>query len=68
VTTQDVIAALQNAGCDIADNPTSKRDLIKIQNAFNQWHEESGLCFSHLSRITAYSIGKNYINADIQDK
>jgi 3-methyladenine DNA glycosylase Tag len=68
VTTQDVIAALQNAGCDIADNPTSKRDLTKIQNAFNQWHEESGLCFSHLSRIAAYSIGKNYNNSDIQDE
>lgn len=59
VLTPDVIRALKNAGCDIADHPTSKRDLVKIQTAFNTWHEETGLAFSQLSKIAAFSTGVN---------
>jgi len=53
---KDVIRCLQNSGLDIRDNPTSKRDHTAIQQAFNQWHEESGLSYTHLSKIAAYSI------------
>ncbi len=56
----DVVIALQNAGADIQDNPTSKKDLGIIQRAFNQWHKECGLSYTHLSKIAAYSAGKNY--------
>ena len=56
----DVIAALQNAGVDIADNPTSKRDLSRVQEAFNAWHNESELPYAHISKIVSCSVGNNY--------
>ncbi len=65
VITQDVVWAIKDAGYEIADNPTSKRDLTKVQEAFNTWHDESGLPYCHLSKIAAYSIGSNYDNAEI---
>ena len=54
--TKDVIRCLQNSGLNIKDNPTSKRDLVAIQERFNQWHEESKLSYTHISKIAAYSI------------
>ena len=56
VITGDVVRCLQRAGVDIGDNPSSKRDLGRVQNAFNQWREESGLPLSHISRVCACSI------------
>jgi 3-methyladenine DNA glycosylase Tag len=55
----DVIARLQASGVPISSTPTSKRDLRQVQDAFNTWHEQSGLCYTHLSRIAGMSIGKN---------
>jgi 3-methyladenine DNA glycosylase Tag len=60
ILTEDVVACLKDAGVKVAANPISKQDLQKIQNVFNQWHEETNLPYSHLSRIAAYSIGKNF--------
>jgi 3-methyladenine DNA glycosylase Tag len=60
VTSNDVVACLRDAGLDIAENPTSKKDMAKIQAAFNTWAEETGLPFTHISRICAMSIGENY--------
>jgi 3-methyladenine DNA glycosylase Tag len=60
VTSDDVVACLRDAGVDIAQNPTSKKDLRKIQDAFNAWAKESGLPLTHISRICAMSIGQNY--------
>ena len=65
---QDVITAVQDAGVDVADNPTSKRDLTKIQNAFNVWHEETSLPYTHLSQIAGFSIGTNYENEKVQEE
>jgi hypothetical protein len=45
---------------EIAESPTSKRDLAKIQAQFNAWAQETGLPYTHLSRICAMSIGENY--------
>ncbi len=59
VLTRDVILCLRNAGLDIADPPTSKKDLVKIQAQFNDWADETGLPYTHLSRICAMSIGEN---------
>lgn len=56
VLTRDVLRCLRGAGLELADNPTSKRDLGRIQEAFNAWHEESGLPYSHISRICACSV------------
>ena len=54
--TGDVVRCLQRAGIDINDTPGSKRALGLVQGAFNLWHEESGLPYSHISRVCAYSI------------
>jgi 3-methyladenine DNA glycosylase Tag len=58
IVTWDVARCLQRAGLDINDNPGSKRELSLIQDAFNQWHGESGLAYSHISRISAMSLGE----------
>jgi 3-methyladenine DNA glycosylase Tag len=60
VATKDVVACLRDAGLDIAEMPTSKRDLAKIQEQFNAWAKETGLPYRHLSLICAMSIGENY--------
>ncbi len=62
VLSKDVIAALRGSGLQIAENPGSQRDLKKIQQQFNTWHDETGLKYSHLSRIAACSVGENYPN------
>lgn len=56
IITGDVARALRRAGLDIRDNPTSARESRLIQAAFNQWQDESGLPYSHMSRICALSV------------
>lgn len=68
VTTRDVTLALRGAGVEIADDPTSQRDLKRVQATFNAWHDETGLPYTHLSKIAAYSIGTNYDNDDIVEE
>jgi 3-methyladenine DNA glycosylase Tag len=60
ITSTDVLACLRDAGLNLADNPTAKKDLRKIQHQFNVWVEETGLPLTHISRICAMSIGENY--------
>ena len=60
VISADMAAALRDAGLDIAENPTSKRDLDKIQAQINQWAAKTGLPRRHISRILAMSIGENH--------
>ena len=59
ILSPDMVLALRDAGLEIAGTPTSKRDLARIQMLLNQWHEETGLPYAHLSRILAMSIGEN---------
>jgi len=59
ILSQDVVGRLKAAGVEIRDQPTSKKDLILCQQAFNTWHDETGLPYMHLSRICSMSIGKN---------
>ncbi len=61
ILSQDVVVALRGMGLDIAENPSSQRDLKKIQQQFNEWHEQTKLPYSHLSRILACSVGENYL-------
>jgi len=56
VITPDVVRTLQGAGLDIKNNPGSQRELKLIQEAFNVWHKNSGLAYSHISRICACSV------------
>ena len=59
IVSQDMGAALRDAGLDIAATPTSKKDLQKVQDQVNAWAAETGLSRVHISRILAMSIGKN---------
>jgi len=67
VTSKDVVACLRDAGLDVAEAPTSKRDLLKIQEQFNAWAKETGLPYRHLSAICAMSIGENAASASSGD-
>lgn len=59
IVSPDMAAALRDAGLDIAESPTSKKDLGAIQGRINQWAGETGLPRAHISRILALSIGPN---------
>ncbi|MCG8416249.1 MAG: DNA-3-methyladenine glycosylase I [Pseudomonadales bacterium] len=61
VLSKDVVTLLKSIGLDIAEVPSSQRDLKKVQAQFNDWHEKTGLPYSHLSRIAACSVGENYL-------
>ena len=60
IVSADVVGCLRDAGLDISETPTSKKDLKKIQDQFNAWAEETRLPRTHLSRICAMSVGENY--------
>lgn len=57
---RDVVAALRDAGVEISEKATSKRDLAAAQAAFSGWARATNLSYTHLSRICAMSIGENY--------
>lgn len=56
ILTDDVVAALKAQGV-IEKKPTAKRDLQKVQDAFNQWQHESGRPMSQISRLLSYTVG-----------
>lgn len=60
IISADMAAALRDAGLDIAESPTSKRDLDKIQAQINAWAAQTRLPRRHISRILAMSIGENH--------
>lgn len=60
VLSSDVVACLRGAGLNIAEEVKSKTDLRAVQAQFNTWAQETGLPYTHLSRICAMSIGVNY--------
>jgi 3-methyladenine DNA glycosylase Tag len=66
ITSHDVVLCLRDAGLDISEEPNSKKDLRKIQDQFNAWADETGLPFTHLSRICAMSVGDNYDAATLR--
>ncbi|MEX2475377.1 DNA-3-methyladenine glycosylase I [Marinobacter sp.] len=55
ILSRDVIAALYRE--EMLDaSPGSKKGLMQAQQAFNRWHEETGLPYSHLSRILSMTV------------
>lgn len=56
IASGDVVKALIREGV-IDKAPTGKAAMKKVQDAFNQWTEESGRCQSEISRILALSVG-----------
>lgn len=67
VISPDMVAALRDAGLDIAANPTSKKDRAAVQSQINEWAEETGLPRAHISRILAMSIGPNRTIEELRD-
>jgi len=55
ITSRDVVRALIREGV-VDKEPSSKRDLDRVQAAFNHWSEESGRSLTHISRVLACSI------------
>lgn len=59
ILSRDVVAALREAGVELSEKATTKKDLRSAQAAFAGWREETGLSFTQLSRICAMSTGEN---------
>jgi len=59
IVSKDMAAALRDAGLDIAETPTSKKDMAAIQAQVNAWVDETGLPRAHISRVLSMSIGVN---------
>ncbi|WP_417547565.1 DNA-3-methyladenine glycosylase I [Marinobacter segnicrescens] len=55
ILSQDVLAVLRLEGL-LDASPGSKKALLQAQSAFNDWHRETGLRYSHLSKIASCSI------------
>src|SRR5206468_6716681 len=51
VLSGDMVLALRDAGLDIAENPSSRKDLAAIQGQINVWSKETGLPRAPLSRV-----------------
>lgn len=59
IISSDMAAAMRDAGLEIAESPTSKKDLAAIQAQMNAWAAETGLPRAHISRTLSMSIGPN---------
>ena len=59
VTSSDVITAMIANGVDIDPKASSQKDLRAIQDAMNEWHQQSGLPHTHISQILSYTVGDN---------
>ena len=66
ILSADMTAALRDAGLDIAEQPSSKKDLERVQARINAWAAETGLPRAHISRILAMSIGVNRTPEEIR--
>ena len=55
----DVVKVLKDTGV-IDKDPTSKKALAAVQDAFNGWRDETGLPFCQLSMIAACSVPSQY--------
>lgn len=53
---QDVMIQLRAQGVvPTVESTTAKRDLTAIQQAFNEWHEQSGWPMAHISRVLSFT-------------
>ncbi|MGF7005137.1 DNA-3-methyladenine glycosylase I [Aminobacter sp. BE322] len=60
ILSQDMILALRDAGLDIGEAASSKKDLARVQMQINDWAAATGLPRAHISRILSKSIGVNH--------
>lgn len=59
ILSRDVVAALREAGVELSEKASTKKDLRNAQAAFAGWRKETGLTLTQLSRICAMSTGEN---------
>ena len=59
ILSRDVVTALREAGVEMSEKASTKKDLRNAQAAFAGWRKETGLGFTQLSRICAMSTGEN---------
>ncbi|MFO1167032.1 MAG: DNA-3-methyladenine glycosylase I [Rhodoblastus sp.] len=59
ILSRDVVACLREAGVELSEKASTKKDLRNAQAAFAGWRKETGLGFAQLSRICAMSTGEN---------
>lgn len=52
----DVVARLISEGV-VTKQPSSKRDMAAVQDAFNGWADQSGRSLTEISRTLAFSVG-----------
>lgn len=57
ILTTDVLQALRQADIGFYGAATSQKDMKLIQSAINEWHQETQLPYTHISKILAYSVG-----------
>jgi len=57
IMSKDVCQAAIGNGLDIKHPIKSQKDKQKLQEAFNFWHEETKMPYTHLSKVMAYSVG-----------
>jgi 3-methyladenine DNA glycosylase Tag len=60
ILSRDMVLALREAGLDVAEAPSSRKDLAAIQAGMREWAAGTGLPYTHLSRILAMSTGENH--------
>lgn len=56
VMSRDVVACVKAVGAPVTGDGSTKSDRRAIQEAFNQWAEESGLTMAEISVVCALSI------------
>lgn len=56
ILSRDVVAALRREGI-ITTEPKSRRDLKRVQQAFNHWRQESGRPLTQISKVLAFTVG-----------
>jgi len=56
ILSPDVLQALRQADIGFYGTATSMKDMQLIQSAFNVWHKETQLPYTHISKILAYSV------------
>lgn len=59
ILSTDVLQALRQADIGLYGSAASMKDLQLIQSAFNIWHKQTQLPYTHLSKILAFSVGEN---------
>jgi len=57
ILSPDVLQALRQADIGFYGSALSMKDMKLIQTAFNEWHKDTQLPYTHISKILSYSVG-----------